>query len=311
MLRPFALALACVFALAGCAPETPKAPRTPRPTKQAQKVANARFIESVAPYAQEGEKTHGVPASIAIGQAILESGWGRSGLTIWGGAYFGIKCSRVSSRYQSGCVAQSSLEYDASASPRAEVSSFRTYASPRDSFADHGDFLRTNPRYADAFRTKDPQEFVTRIHRAGYATDPGYPQLVMSLVDAHDLRRFDQAALTNLTPPPAAPAGPVNVDGTIGEKYRQLGGPASPLGAPVGGEADGPNGMTLVVFERGIILWTNAHGAFPLTGPAWALYRSDPALRDRLGAPIDGATDTSVPFENGKIVVENGKARAA
>lgn len=269
---------------------------------QSQKVANQRFIESIAPYAQAGEREFGVPASIAMGQAILESGWGRSGLTVWGGAYFGIKCTKTASPHQSGCVDQSSLEYDAARNSRAEVSSFRTYASPAKSFADHGKFLRDNPRYAPAFATKDPRAFVTAIHKAGYATDPDYPEQVMGLVEANDLTRFDMAHSGGTT------AAPVPVDGTIGEKWRALGGETSPLGRPVGGEFEGPLGMTMVVFEQGAMLWTDEHGAYALTGPIWAFYRSDPKVRERLGAPVADAT-TSMKFENGSIVVEGGKAR--
>ncbi|GAB3624455.1 hypothetical protein GCM10027418_25400 [Mariniluteicoccus endophyticus] len=291
--------------------QSPKGPTTPRVTRQSEKIANLRFIQSIAPYAQEGERTHGVPTSIAMGQAILESGWGRSGLTVWGGAYFGIKCSKVTSKFQMDCVAQSSLEYDASASPRAEVSSFRTYASPRDSFADHGQFLRDNPRYADAFTTKDPREFVVRIHRAGYATDPGYPDLVMQLVDTYDLTQYD---LSTPSPTPSPAPGQAKVDGPIGQRWAEMGGATSPLGGPVGGEQDGPADTTLVVFEKGIMLWTREHGAFPLTGPTWMLYRNDPKLRERLGAPkasgseADGAT--RLVFDNGAIVERQGKATA-
>lgn len=276
---------------------------------QSQKVANQRFIQSIAPYAQESERATGVPASVAMGQAILESGWGRSGLTVWGGAYFGIKCSNVTSPLQKGCSPQQTLEYDASASPRSEVARFRTYATPRDSFVDHGRFLRDNPRYAPAFTTKDPAQFAASIQQAGYATHPDYAAQVMSVIDANGLRRYDQAALATATP---TPTGSTPVDGTIGVKWRALGAESSPLGVSVGGEFAGPAGTTAVVFEHGLMLWTDQHGAYALTGPAWELYRSDGALRERLAAPIGDPDATgSIPFENGRIVVEGGKAKAA
>jgi hypothetical protein len=60
------------------------------------------------------------------------------------------------------------------------------------SFRDHGRFLRENARYAAAFNyTNDPDRFVAEIWRAGYATDPNYPNLIVTLMRNYDLYRFN------------------------------------------------------------------------------------------------------------------------
>lgn len=61
------------------------------------------FIPWVVPMAQRGEREFGVPASVAIAQAIVESGCGGSRLTREANSFLGIKCHRQTSPYQKGC----------------------------------------------------------------------------------------------------------------------------------------------------------------------------------------------------------------
>jgi len=63
-------------------------------------------------------------------------------------------------------------------------SKFRKYPSAKDSFIDHGRFLRDNPRYKKAFLTSTPEAFITEVHRAGYATDPLYSSALIKLIGA-------------------------------------------------------------------------------------------------------------------------------
>ena len=64
----------------------------------------ATFINAVAPMAQESQRIYGVPASVTLAQAILESGWGGSTLSRYGQAYFGVKCSSDTGPYATNCV---------------------------------------------------------------------------------------------------------------------------------------------------------------------------------------------------------------
>ena len=167
------------------------------------------YITSVAPHAQREASQYGVPASVAIAQSVLESGWGASTLTTQGKNYFGIKCqsngdpAAAGSPYVSGCLAKPSYEYPG---PVLITSYFRTYASAQNSFLDHGYLLSTRTRYAAAFRyTTNPDQFVREVAAAGYATDPSYADLVVSIMKSYNLYRFDSVPRTT-TPATSSPA---------------------------------------------------------------------------------------------------------
>lgn len=296
------LMAALVLLLGGCVPDNSPSRGPSGSLREEQR----RYIESVAPLAQASQRRFGVPASVAIGQSIVESGWGKSGLTVWGRGYFGIKCGTQQSRFQTGCISLSSLEYDSAGKSGAQVSQFRTYATTADSFVDHGALLRGQSLYAAAFRTKDPHEFIRRVATAGYATDPHYAESVIAMIERYGLTSYD----TGRAEPVAAEA----VSGPIGEKWRSMGAGDSPLGAVIGAVQDGPNAMDMVVFDRGVMLYSRQHGAHSLTGPVWDLYRGDRQVRERLGVvtgdPEGLATTTVQRFTGGRIVVENGRAQA-
>ena len=167
------------------------------------------YITSVAPHAQREASQYGVPASVAIAQSVLESGWGASTLTTQAKNYFGIKCpsngdpAAAGSPYVSGCLAKPSYEYPG---PVLITSYFRTYASAQNSFLDHGYLLSTRTRYAAAFRyTTNPDQFVREVAAAGYATDPSYADLVVSIMKSYNLYRFDSVPRT-ITPATSSPA---------------------------------------------------------------------------------------------------------
>ncbi|MFV0533603.1 MAG: glucosaminidase domain-containing protein [Cumulibacter sp.] len=150
-----------------------------------------QFLEYAAVPAQEGMQEHGVPASVSLAQAIVESDWGRSELTQTGRNYFGIKCAG-NSPYASGCVGRPTQECDAAGLCSEVVGQFRTYDSAEDSFRDHGHFLTVNPRYAEAFQYVDnPDQFAIEVAKAGYATDPTYADKLIELMKQYDLYQYD------------------------------------------------------------------------------------------------------------------------
>ena len=147
------------------------------------------FIGRCVEPARETQRMYGVPASVTIAQAILESGWGGSELATRANNYFGIKCAAVASPHQIGCIDKATWEH-LNGNDVTMTASFRRYASMRDSFLDHGLFL-TKPRYAAAFKAATPDEFAHEIWRAGYATDPQYPAKLVRLMDQYELRQYD------------------------------------------------------------------------------------------------------------------------
>lgn len=127
------------------------------------------FIAKAKPLALEVQEEYGVPYGVCIAQAALETGWGRY---IKGNNYFGIKGQ-----------GQRFATHEFVNGKRINiVDSFRAYDSMEDSFEDYGRFLSTQPRYAKAFLTKDPEQFARQLQQAGYATDPEYANKLISIM---------------------------------------------------------------------------------------------------------------------------------
>lgn len=145
------------------------------------------FIEAVASYAVPLQETHGIKPSIAIAQAIVESSWGQSGLSVRENNYFGIKGSASEPSY-------ATLEYD---DEWIEIrASFRTYASMEESVLDYANLLSGgtawNPDlYQPVIEAEDYKEAAHALKAAGYATDPTYPEKLIEIVEQYSLYQYD------------------------------------------------------------------------------------------------------------------------
>src|SRR5436305_1733918 len=150
-----------------------------------------QFVAAAVAPAQQGQREFRVPASVTIAQAILESGWGKSGLTSNDRNFFGIKCfNGVTGPIANGCHTYATAECEPVCLPT--TASFRTYASATDSFRDHGRFLTTNSRYRPAFAyTTDANRFIYEVWKAGYATSPTYATTVIALMTRYNLYQYD------------------------------------------------------------------------------------------------------------------------
>jgi flagellum-specific peptidoglycan hydrolase FlgJ len=148
-----------------------------------------QFIASIAEAAVQSADETGVPASVTIAQAILESYWGSSRLAREGNNYFGIKA-------QTRTGSAGSIRFDVweviGGRNVMQSQAFRAYKTIAESFVDHGLFLVENSRYAAAMAVKtDARQFAREINRAGYATDPAYASKLIGLMDRYDLYRYD------------------------------------------------------------------------------------------------------------------------
>nr|WP_255622024.1 glucosaminidase domain-containing protein [Tessaracoccus sp. OS52] len=148
----------------------------------------------MVPAAQQNERSTGIPASVTIGQAALETGWGRSKMSKPPiNSYFSIKCTKYVSPYQSGCIDIESMEQYANGVEYAQVSPFRTYLTVGDSLLDYGRLLTSNTRYAPAFKyTSNADQFIREIHKAGYATDVDYADKVISIMKRYNLYAYNR-----------------------------------------------------------------------------------------------------------------------
>jgi flagellum-specific peptidoglycan hydrolase FlgJ len=154
--------------------------------------SNAGFVSWAGSMAQDLQAVYRVPASVTVAQAILESGWGRSGLSRDGNNLFGMKCFGHPGEFASGCRSIATTECG-----RGECygtrASFRVYPDAWASFADHAHAL-TLQRYRKALDYADnANAYAHAIHQAGYATSPSYANDLIDLMRTYDLYRFDRA----------------------------------------------------------------------------------------------------------------------
>ena len=144
--------------------------------------AYQQYIDQYKDIAIEQMLKYDVPASITLAQGILESGAGRSQLTRRSNNHFGIKCH--------GWKGKTTYHDD---DRKGEC--FRAYDSAYDSFEDHSRFLREGRRYQDLFRLKrtDFKGWAKGLKKAGYATDPNYPSLLINIIQLYRLYQYDDA----------------------------------------------------------------------------------------------------------------------
>lgn len=144
-----------------------------------------QYIDTYKDIAMEEMKRTGVPAAVTLAQGIHETGAGQSDLVRKSNNHFGIKCK---AEWQGETV-----YHDDDA--RGEC--FRKYGDPADSYKDHSDFLKTRKPYAFLF-TLDPMDFegwAWGLKKAGYATNPKYPQILIKLINDYNLQDYTLIAL--------------------------------------------------------------------------------------------------------------------
>jgi flagellar protein FlgJ len=138
--------------------------------------------------AQASQRTYGIPSSIKLAQAILETGFGKSELSVKGKNFFGIKA-------HSGPGTAGTYTINTSEFYNGQwvviSAAFRAYYTMAESFDDHGKFLKVNARYKSLFETTDPKEWARRLHACGYATDPNYPAKLIAVMDKYNLYQYD------------------------------------------------------------------------------------------------------------------------
>lgn len=145
------------------------------------------FIMRLSNPAMESQRKSGVPASIAIAQAALESAWGESGLAKAGNNLFGIKAD---SRWRGETLTLNTREY-IKGQWLVVPAKWRKYSSWQASIDDHAAFLKGNPRYQPCFLCQTTEAFARALLKAGYATDPSYADKLLGLIAQHKLLALD------------------------------------------------------------------------------------------------------------------------
>lgn len=129
-----------------------------------------------------------IPASVTLAQGIHESSWGKSDLSQQANNHFGIKC-------KSDWDGKKFFKND-----DAPNECFRVYEHAGDSYVDHSDFLVTRSRYAPLFQLPitDYKGWANGLKAYGYATNPKYPQIIISTIEAYNLSQYDELGLAML-----------------------------------------------------------------------------------------------------------------
>jgi LysM repeat protein len=145
------------------------------------------YIAQYKAIAMKEMKRTGVPASITLAQAILESNSGESNLAKNHNNHFGIKC-------KSDWTGAKAYQDD-----DAKQECFRAYDAAEVSFKDHSNFLKNRPNYVDLFLLDpvDDTAWAYGLKKAGYATASDYPKKLLKIIDDYELAQYNFPELAN------------------------------------------------------------------------------------------------------------------
>ena len=146
--------------------------------------ASERFVRKHQMAAQAAEAATGIPATNILGQAALESGWGKHEIKMADGSashnLFGIKAGPG----WKGKVAEvTTTEYTNGVAQKV-TAKFRAYDSYAEAFTDHARLLSQSPRYSQTVANADSvKDYAQGLQKAGYATDPAYANKLTNVIN--------------------------------------------------------------------------------------------------------------------------------
>jgi hypothetical protein len=145
------------------------------------------YIAQYKDIAMKEMKRTGVPASITLAQAIVESNSGESNLAKKHNNHFGIKC-------KSDWTGAKTYQDD-----DAKQECFRAYDAAEQSFKDHSNFLKNRPNYVALFLLDpvDDTAWAYGLKKAGYATASDYPKKLLKIIDDYELAQYNFPELAN------------------------------------------------------------------------------------------------------------------
>ncbi len=148
------------------------------------RISKSEYVEQWKETAIEQMVENKIPASITLAQGILESASGNSSLALNGNNHFGIKCHGWTGK-------KMYMDDD------AKGECFRVYKSASESYNDHSEFLMSYSRYAFlfAYDVSDYKSWAKGLKKAGYATNPKYPDLLIGIIEDLNLNQYDKTGL--------------------------------------------------------------------------------------------------------------------
>ena len=159
------------------------------------------FIEKIGDCAVKDMECSGIPASVTIAQAILESGYGTTELALKANNFFGMKCSLSGNTWKSAWdgkskYAQKTKEQSGDGRVYTIWADFRKYPDMDTSVKDHSCYLTgavngNSLRYAGLKGERDYKRAIQIIKEGGYASDRNYVSKICSIIEKFDLARYD------------------------------------------------------------------------------------------------------------------------
>ena len=201
----------------------------PKVTVQAQTATQQNFLSTIGGYARDIAKNNDLYASVMIAQAILESGWGQSGLASAPNYnLFGIKGD-----YNGNSVRMDTLEDDGSGNYYAAKEPFRKYSNYGESLNDYASLLTgdNNPNswrykfyYGARVSATNSYQDATQHLTGRYATDTRYASKLNQLIQTYGLTQYDAGGSS--TASPARPQAPATGGGSYtvqaGDSYWRI-----------------------------------------------------------------------------------------
>lgn len=154
-------------------------------TSDGKRLSNSeQFIRKHHEAAKAAEAASGIPSGHILGQAALESGWGKHEIKMKDGSsshnLFGIKAT---SDWKGKVAEVTTTEYIGGVA-RKVTAKFRAYDSYADAFKDHARLLTQSPRYSQTVAKADTaQGYAQGLQKAGYATDPAYANKLTQVIN--------------------------------------------------------------------------------------------------------------------------------
>jgi flagellum-specific peptidoglycan hydrolase FlgJ len=144
---------------------------------KSQKYTLSDYILEFRPFAVKEMNRSGIPASVTLAQAILESAYGNSTLAIFANNHFGIKCKP---------------DWKGETYPLGN-DCYKKYGSALESYQDHSNHIRSRAWYKDLFKLKitDYKGWAFGLKRAGYAEDPNYAYSLIQIIEMYNFRGLD------------------------------------------------------------------------------------------------------------------------
>ena len=140
-----------------------------------------KFAEEILYQAYIAKKVTGLPASILSSQVILETGWGRYVPVCKKTGKYSYNLFGIKGKGTNGSVEIITHEYIAGEKVKV-IGAFRAYNNYSESFIDYGNLILGAKRYKKAVINKgDPEKYIREIWKAGYATDPKYPEKILKI----------------------------------------------------------------------------------------------------------------------------------